>query len=152
MIEAIFRWLGATPIGGFMRESTWGFAIVETIHLLALAALGGAVLAINLGAARVLFRRGDAAAVATGAAPVLRIALGVTIVSGVLLVSSKPVRYYLDPTFRAKMVLLLLAALSSLIVQRLTDEPASNAARAVALLSLALWLGVGVCGRMIGFL
>ena len=39
MIEQSFGWLGATGVGTTMRVSTWGFAIVETVHLLGLALL-----------------------------------------------------------------------------------------------------------------
>lgn len=154
MIENAFRWLGATSIGITMRDATWGFAIVETIHLLGLATLGGAVLAINLSAGRFRFRRVDPAAIARAASPILIGALVTMIVSGALLVSSKPVRYYLDNMFRAKMALLLLAILSSVAVARLlpSGRPASFSLRALALVSLSLWLVVGVAGRLIGFL
>jgi uncharacterized membrane protein len=154
MIETALRWIGHTGLGVLMRDSTWAFAVVETIHLLGLATLGGAVLATNLSAGRLLFRRNDAATIAQAAAPVLKIALAVMIASGALLVSAKPIRYYLDDMFRAKMALLVLAILSSLAVRHLLarQTPPSAAARVAALASLALWLGVGVAGRIIGFL
>jgi hypothetical protein len=77
MIHSLFLWLGQTGLGTFMRESTWGFAIVETIHLLGLAVLGGAVLVGNLTSGRVLFRRSDGAAIVAAVRPVfaLRICL-----------------------------------------------------------------------------
>jgi hypothetical protein len=154
MIHSLFLWLGQTGLGTFMRESTWGFAIVETIHLLGLAVLGGAVLVGNLTAGRVLFRRSDGAAIVAAVRPVFLAALAGMLVSGVLLVASKPNRYYLDDTFRTKMVLLLLAVLSSFVVQRLAFRAGHSPAliRLLAPISLLLWLGVGVCGRIIGFL
>lgn len=42
MLLSLFRWLGTTTVGQFMQSSTWGFAIVEMVHLLALALLGEA--------------------------------------------------------------------------------------------------------------
>jgi hypothetical protein len=154
MIEEAFRWLGHTSVGLFMRDSTWGFAVVETVHLLGLAVLGGAALVIDLAAARLLFRRTDPRGVIASAAPALAISLGVMLVSGALLLSSKPVRYFLDDMFRTKMALLALAILASLGVQRLAARAAvpSASLRVLAIVALLLWLGVGVSGRIIGLL
>lgn len=75
------------------------------------------------------------------------------LVSGALLVASKPIRYYLDDTFRVKMALLALAIVSSFIVQHVVARPAGSSVpiRLLAAASLVLWLGVGICGRIIGF-
>jgi hypothetical protein len=43
LLEACNR-LGTTWIGTAIRESQWGFALIEMVHLLALALLGGALL------------------------------------------------------------------------------------------------------------
>lgn len=153
MIEALFHWLGTTGVGLYMRESDWGFALVETAHLLGLTALGGAVVVGNLAAGGLILRQSNPAAVLRGVRGFGKGALAVLVVSGVLLVSSKPIRYYLDNAFRTKMLLLALAIASSLAVWRLLSSSASPLAlRSVALISLALWLAVGVAGRIIGFL
>ena len=39
----LFDWLEQTTIGTVIRESTWLFPVVESVHLLGLALLGGAV-------------------------------------------------------------------------------------------------------------
>lgn len=154
MIHSLFQWLGETDLGVFMRQSTWAFAIVETIHLLGLAALGGAVLVVNLTAGRFLFLRNDGAAIVGAARPTLLASLAVMLLSGGLLVASKPIRYYLDGTFRAKMLLLALAIAASFLVQHIATRPRPSTllVRTLAVAALLLWLGVGVCGRIIGFL
>jgi len=154
VLENLFRWLGATPVGLYMRDSDWGFASVETVHLLGLTALGGAVVVAHLAGAGVILRQSSPAAVQRGLRGFGTGALVALIVSGVLLVSSKPIRYYLDGAFRIKMLLLALAIASSIALYRAfanTDAP-SPALRGAALLSLGLWLSVGVAGRIIGFL
>lgn len=153
MIENLFRWFGHTPLGLFMRDSTWGFATVETLHLLGLAALGGTVLVASLSAAGLLLRGVDPARVTTGVRDVGLWALGLLAISGVLLVSSKPVRYYLDNTFRTKMLLLVAAiAVSVTVARRLARSAPTPLTRTLAVGGLLLWLGVGVAGRIIGFL
>jgi hypothetical protein len=43
-----FEAIEATPFAQFIRESTWLFPITEVLHLLALCALGGALLVVDL--------------------------------------------------------------------------------------------------------
>ena len=52
MIEParLFVALGETPLGLFMRDSSWAFATTESAHLLALAVVGGAVTLLGLAA------------------------------------------------------------------------------------------------------
>ena len=59
-----------------------------------------------------------------------------------------------DPERFRRFVILLLAVLSSFVVQRLAFRAGHSPAliRLLAPISLLLWLGVGVCGRIIGFL
>jgi hypothetical protein len=40
--------LSHTPLGQYMQNSRWGFAVVEAIHLLGLAVLGGVILVVDL--------------------------------------------------------------------------------------------------------
>jgi len=44
----LFQRLEATTIGTVVRESLWMFPVIECVHLLALALLGGAVLLVDL--------------------------------------------------------------------------------------------------------
>ena len=57
----IFQWLVHAPEFTWVRDSKWGFAVVEMVHLVALAGLGGAVLLADLGVLGVGLRRRDLA-------------------------------------------------------------------------------------------
>jgi hypothetical protein len=64
---------------------------------------------------------------------------------------------YYHPAFRLKMVLFALAVLFTFAAHRRagrtpSDAPPSTGAKAAAVVSMALWLGVGLAGRAIGFL
>jgi hypothetical protein len=102
----------------------------------------------------VILRQSSPAAVQRGLRGFGAGALVALVVSGVLLVSSKPIRYYLDGTFRIKMLLLALAIASSIALYRAFSASAETPSplRGAALISLTLWLSVGVAGRIIGFL
>lgn len=155
-MRQLFLWLGHTPVGLYMRDSTNGFAAVETVHLLGLALLGGVVLILGLGALNVAVAGGTAASTAQTLRPVFAVALTVMLASGVLLVASKPLRYFLSPPFRWKIALLAVGvALYAWLDRRLTQPGHGAATRTdgrLALLLLLTWFGVGLAGRLIGLL
>jgi uncharacterized membrane protein len=83
--------------------------------------------------------------------------LALILITGVLLFLSEAIKVYGNAGFRFKMVCLVLALTFHFTIFRrvaLSHEethPASFGDKAVALVSMALWLGVGVGGRAIGF-
>ncbi len=44
-----FEWCETTPLGLMVRESVWLFPVIESVHLLGLCILGGALLVVDLG-------------------------------------------------------------------------------------------------------
>jgi hypothetical protein len=152
-----FQWLGHTHIGVLMRDSTWGFALVEMAHLLALAGLGGTILIIDLRLLGFGVWRQPVSRIAKELTPLLWGSLAVMLVSGVLLLASGPVRYYHNPAFRIKMLLLTIAigfylTLHRRIIRSQAHDSTSFWTKAAAVVSLALWLGVGLAGRAIGLI
>jgi len=139
-----------------MSDSVWAFAIVEMVHLLGLALLGGAVLILNLRLLGLRLQRRPLHEVARELSPLFRTGLATMLLSGVLLVCDGPLRYYGNAAFRIKMALLAAAiAFSFTLHRRIVRSEASRitgGARIAAVLSLTLWLSVGLAGRAIGFL
>jgi hypothetical protein len=134
--------------------------ILQTIHLLGIAAIMASVLMMNL---RILglavpSQRIDEMAIrlriwAVGG--VAAIAL-----SGIWFVLARPNRYFFNPVFQIKFALLPLALLSSyLIFQRTLRFPGYwehsprrlLLAKFLALISLLLWLTVAMAGRWIAY-
>ena len=150
-----FLWLGHTPVGLYMRDSTNGFATVETVHLLGLALLGGVILLLGLGAMRVAVAGETPSATARSLRPVFGAGLTVMLASGVLLVASKPLRYFLSAPFRWKIALLVAGVGLYLYLDRRLTGAADTAPRTdgrAAVLLLIVWFGVGLAGRLIGLL
>jgi hypothetical protein len=151
-----FQWCEASTIGNAIRTSPWAFAVIESIHLLALAIIGGAVLVVDLRLLGWGLRRQEVAEVAREAQPWLVGSLAVMLVSGVALFSSEAVKCYYSTPFWWKMTSLLLAMAFAFTVRRPVAMAEATRARpawlkVVALVSLALWLSVGAAGRWIGF-
>ena len=151
-----FEWCGETAVGIAIRDSLWLFPVIECVHLLALAMLGGAVLVVDMRLLGLGLRRHPLAELAREAQPWLVGSLLVMLVTGVLLFTSETLRAYYSPPFWWKMRLLLLAMLFTFTVRRkvLRADDASGQplfGKLVAVVSLSLWFGVGFSGRWIAF-
>jgi hypothetical protein len=156
MLYPFFEWCEASTIGNGIRNSLWAFAAIESVHLLALAAIGGAVLMVDMRLLGLGLRRQPIAEVARNAYPWFVGSLIVMIVTGVALFLSEAVKCYYSTPFWVKMSSLALAITFSFTVRRkvtLADESRVRPIwhKVVAIVSLLLWFGVGAGGRWIGF-
>ena len=151
--RTLLLWIQQTPLSTAIRRSDWAVMGLESVHLLGLALLGGAATLIALAA---LHRRGlrgmSAAMLARGLMPLLTTGLVLMVISGTLIAQSMPYRYYLNSAFRIKMLLLVGAIATTGWLSKITTSRPVGAHRWLALLAFLLWLGVGVSGRLIGFL
>jgi uncharacterized protein DUF6644 len=156
MLLPYFQWVEATSFSKLISQSSWAFAVVESVHLLALAVIGGAVLMVDLRFLGFGLRSQSIRDVAREAQPYLVASLLVMLATGLVLFSSEPIKCYYSTPFWIKMSSLALAMLFTFTVRRrvtLADEASLRPAvyRLVALVSLTLWFGVGAGGRWIGF-
>jgi hypothetical protein len=148
----LFEWLGGTPVGVFMQQSSYAFEVMEMVHLLSLALLGGAILIVNLRLIGFGLISQPAARIAHELRPLLFGGLLVSVISGVLLVAAEPMKCYYNLAFRWKMLFLGLAVLFYFAVQRRLIQNGGRelVVKSAAVLSLVLWLAVGLAGRAIG--
>jgi len=156
MLLPFFEWCEATTLGVVIRESLWLFPVIEALHLLALATIGGAVLIVDLRLLGFGLRSQPIIKVAQEARPWLLGSLSAILLTGVMLFVSEALKCYYNPAFWFKMGSLALAILFTSTVHRtavLSEDTESRPvqARLVAVVSVLLWTGVGVGGRAIGF-
>jgi hypothetical protein len=152
----LFEWCEATALGQAVKTSAWAFAVTESIHLLALAAIGGAVLVVDLRLLGFGLRNQRVADVARDAHPWMVGSLIVMLLTGVTLFMSEAIKCYYSTPFWVKMTSLALALLFTFTIRRKVTLAEEGRVRPVvyklvALVSLALWFGVGAGGRWIGF-
>jgi hypothetical protein len=69
MVSDFFLWVEATRAHQVISSSTWMFAVIESIHLLALSVIGGAVLMLDLRFLGIGLRRQSIPEVAHDAQP-----------------------------------------------------------------------------------
>jgi len=149
-----FHWLAHTSLGVALRESTWAFAVIEVVHLLALSVFGGTVLLINLRFWGAGLKLEAVSKVVRSLSPQMLGSLVVMVITGVLMVTSGPMRYYYNDAFRWKMALFLVGALIQFALYRRalkTDFATSKRQKITAGFSLAIWLAVALAGRAIGY-
>jgi hypothetical protein len=153
---ATCQWLEASSLGTAIRTSTWAFAVIESVHLLALAVIGGSVLLVDLRMLGFGLREQRVTEVAREAAPWFVGSLIVMLVTGLGLFISEATKCYYSQPFSVKMTCLALAIVFAFTVRRKVTGAEEGRVRPlyyklVALVSLALWFGVGAGGRWIGF-
>ena len=156
MLLPFFKWCEASVFGQTISNSVYLFPVVEAMHLLALAVIGGAVLVVDMRLFGLGMRQQSVARVAKGAQPWLVGSLIVMLITGFLLMTSEAMRCYYNLAFWLKMWSLLLAMIFTFTVRRrtVTADAATvtpTRAKIVGLISLLLWSGVGIGGRGIGF-
>ena len=154
---AALDWIQQTGPSTLVRQSSWAVMALESVHLVGLALLGGATVIVGLAALRAKGLGGLSVPILVGGlAPVRRVGLALMALSGALIAASMPFKYYGNEAFRWKMSLLLVALVASWLLQRLsadsTRATTRSAARILALAVSLLWIAVGCCGRLIGFL
>jgi len=151
-----FEWCESTLIGEAIRTSTWAFAVIESIHLLGLALIGGSVLIVDLRLLGFGLRRQEVSELARDAQPWLMGSLLVMVSTGTGLFLSEALKCYYNTSFWVKMTALPLALIFTFTIRRrvaMSEEGriGPRLQKLVALVSIALWFCVAAAGRWIGF-
>ena len=155
-LQSFFVWCEHTVVGTTVRESIWLFPVIEVVHLIGLAVLGGAILLVDLRLLGIGLHGVPVPSLARSARPWLWASLALTIGSGVLLFLSEALKCYENPAFWLKVGFLVVALLfASLVRPRFTRDatagPLRFGARLAGAISVLLWTGVAAAGRGIGF-
>ena len=142
----------AGPVAA-LRDSTFAYPLVNTLHVIGVALLFGAIVALDL---RLIGWRRAAGPVEGFASLLLPVAIGgllLAVPAGLLLFATDARAYAASPLFQAKMLLIVLA-LGNVLWLRTSDWRGERPPRRVALAaaaSILSWLGVIVLGRMLGY-
>jgi hypothetical protein len=151
-----FKWSETSWIGLAVRNSRVYFPFIETIHLLAMTLLFGAIFMLNLRLSGLIMKNLPLRQMSRNLSPWLIGSLVVILATGFVLFSSEAMKCYSSGPFQAKMLFLFAAVICHFTVyRRLINadcEPKRLWAVTTGLLSLVLWLGVGLAGRGIAFL
>jgi hypothetical protein len=153
-------WLEGSAVAVAMRQWLWLYPTVEIVHIIGFVMLVGAAAMFDLrllGLARQL----PVADLAQHLLRWARLSLLLVIPSGFLMFVAHATEMAENPAFRLKLLLIVVAGLNAAgfhrgpfqLVRNWNQNGAIPAtAKAAAVLSLVLWVGVIACGRMLAYL
>lgn len=158
MVDAALTALEASALAEGLRASRYTYPLVNAVHILALAALFGSILALDLRLLG-LFRTVSVVPLARILPSVSAAGLALAIITGIALFSVQPFDYLAHPVFPLKLALIAFAAANALLLHFAAGWRSLIAGaslvpprvRIAALLSLLGWTGVIVAGRLLAF-
>lgn len=154
------EWLDSSAPAQWIKNTPGAFPLVEVVHVVAIALVFGSIAFVDLRLIGITSNRRPVSRLASELLRWTWIAFAAAVLSGLTLFLQRPMDYFLNTSFRIKMILLALAGLNMLLFELLTarsmrdwdrDVAPPVAARVAGVLSLGLWIGVIIAGRLIGF-
>ena len=158
-MRGLLVWLEGTAVATAMREWTWLYPLVETLHILSFVVLVGAAAMFDLrllGASPGL----SVKLMARHLLPWARAGLACAVPTGLLLFATDATTLATNPALGAKLTALVLAIVNAQAFHRRTykgvaawDHEAATppAAKLAAVASLVLWAAVVALGRLIAY-
>lgn len=158
MLQALETWLNSSPFHDFMVQVGPAFPICETLHFIGLSLLFGSLLIVDLRGMG--FLKALPLIELHRLVPVALAGFAINAVTGFLFVAFDPAVYFGNAAFLIKMVLIALAGVNALVVEFMVFRPLRAGVAGVedgmlikvsSALSLLLWSGVLIGGRLIPF-
>jgi hypothetical protein len=156
MVFAFFEWLEASALGVFVKDQAATFAIIEAVHLMGLALLGGTVLAQDLRLLNVVMRDVPSNVVTDQAHRWFKVGLWTLLLTGVPMLAGVATKCYHNPFYWTKMIALAAGILFVFTLKQplLRGDHAAlqpMTLKLLALASISIWTLVAASGRWIGF-
>ena len=155
-LQPFLEWCDGLAISQAYRESLWLFAVTQSLHLVAVTTFIGAILIVDLRLLGWGIVRQSRAELARSAQRILLWAGLVVLATGILQFTANALTYSRSPVFVYKMWLLAATLVFTATLRRrvaVADEGRlpSWVPTAVGAVSLALWMGVTIGGRLITY-
>jgi hypothetical protein len=142
-----------------IRQSVWAYPLANVGHVVALTLFAGSVAVMDL---RLLgaFAKTPPAAVVRPARIAAIVGLALMALTGFMLFAAEASHVAMNPVFQIKAGLIALAILNALLIagpvvsalgSAGSDAVVPARAKVAAVLSLALWIAVAACGRLIAY-
>jgi hypothetical protein len=155
MLLSLAQAVDASNLIHTARDIAWIGAMINVLHLLALAVFAGALVILDLRFMGAGLTREPLSEIASQARPWLMMGFWALVVTGLGQLALQPVKEYYSDMFNFKMKVMLVAIIFTFIVRpRLARMDEARLGRVwgklVGLASLTLWAGVAIPARLIG--
>lgn len=156
---AIFMAIEGSAFAAMVRQSPFAYMAANVAHILSLMVFFGAVAIMDLRLAG-FFKATAPATILRGARRVAIVGFLGLIASGAMLFAAEASHIILNPMFRIKLILILLgliniAVFEFVLARKISDvpplAPLPGSARFAGMASIAIWLAVAACGRLIAY-
>lgn len=153
-----FQWLDSSALVYWLKTTSWVYPWVISFHSIGMGFLVGVIFMIAL---RVMGFGRFSIAPLEKFLVVVRIAFTVSLATGITLFIIDAEHFYSSPTFRIKMLLIVLGIIGGGVLSRMifgkdaswsgnTDAP--QAAKLVAAVTFVCWAGAITAGRLTAYL
>lgn len=155
MVLSFFEWMSNLEFSKALGASAWAFALIQALHLVALAVFAGAVLIVDLRLMGRALTERSLRQVARDAQPWLVWGFVALTITGIPQLMQNAMREYYSELFWIKMGFLLLALVFTVTLRRRATQEdlvgiGSFWTKTVGLVSILLWAGVAIPARLIG--
>ena len=156
----VLQWMADSQWSIALHESTWGYPLVESVHVLALCLFVGMASLLDLRLLGIAMKRVPLSTVVRQLLPWTTVGFVIMVISGLTLFYAIPVRTFQNIFFRIKVVMLIVAGFNawvfhSGIYQRVAewdlDLVPPKRARIAGAASLLLWACIIIAGRIIAY-
>lgn len=154
------QWIEALPSSTYLRESVWGYTIIETSHVVSMCLFLAFLVMMDLRMAGLAFRNTPFSVMQTRFFPGQMVGTVIAFLTGGLLFYMDPVRFWENTMFWIKIVLLVVSGANAFAFHITTykgvaawdnDPVPPPAARFAGFSSLTLWSLIVISGRLIAY-
>lgn len=159
-LRSLFAWVHELPSSIAIRESVNGYPALLTTHVISMCLFAGLVMMMDLRLVGIGNLRTPFSQVQKRLFPWQMFGLAVSSITGLILVYGEPMRFYGNIFFWVKTAMMFLAGVNAVAFHLITyrsvaawDTSAATpfGARLAGGLSLFLWVGVIMTGRLIAY-
>jgi hypothetical protein len=160
MLRPLADWIAATPLSKALSDQPWVVPTSQSIHILAVAAVFASALMINLRLLGVGAKGRSVSQLSDTLIPWMWRGLVVLLVTGSIQTLAEPVRQFVTPAFWAKMALIIIVSVMTILFVRALrrnapfwDDGSSRPlpAKIFAVVSTLMWVAIIICGRFIAY-
>ena len=151
-------WIESTGLSTAIREGALLYPILGGVHLLAIALFGGMLVVTDLRLLGWSMQRRPVSEVVEQLRMGKRVGFTLIVATGLLLAWAEPLRLWKSSSFWVKMALFALVGVHALVFRKAVyqnpkrlDAGLTAPARLAAVVSMILWAGLIISGRLIGF-
>jgi hypothetical protein len=152
---ALLQNLETTPLALFVMQSAFAFSALDMVHIAAISIVFGMITVVDLRLLGLASRDCVVTHICSEALPWTWTAFAIAVITGVIMFTGQPVKYYGNFALRMKLALIVLAGVNMVVFHLVTYRSVSSwdrgsiplAARLAGAVSLVCWTAVVAFGR-----